>query len=127
MDVLTVENLSVSFYRPEGEIEAVKNVSFSLREGEILAIMGECAVQKHTETVTGYRKKKDGAHLCQRGRDYRLFGKADAKTTRQFLFHGVPKSDDGAASLHVCGGADHRGGASAAAEAYKKRASAKSG
>lgn len=30
MDVLKVENLSVSFYRPEGEIEAVKNVSFLL-------------------------------------------------------------------------------------------------
>ena len=41
MDLLEVENLSVSFYRPEGEIEAVKNVSFSLREGEILAAMGE--------------------------------------------------------------------------------------
>lgn len=46
MDVLKVENLSVSFYRPEGEIEAVKNVSFSLREGEILAVMGETGCGK---------------------------------------------------------------------------------
>lgn len=46
MDVLRVENLSVSFYRPEGEIEAVKNVSFSLGEGEILAIMGESGCGK---------------------------------------------------------------------------------
>ena len=36
MNLLEVENLSVSFYRPEGEIEALKNVSFSLREGDIL-------------------------------------------------------------------------------------------
>lgn len=40
MDVLAVKNLSVSFYRESGEIEAVKNVSFSLRPGEILVIMG---------------------------------------------------------------------------------------
>ena len=46
MDLLEVENLSVSFYRPEGEIEAVKNVSFSLREGEILAVMGESGCGK---------------------------------------------------------------------------------
>lgn len=46
MDVLTVKNLSVSFYRPSGEIEAVKNVSFSLREGEILVIMGDTGCGK---------------------------------------------------------------------------------
>lgn len=46
MDVLTVKNLSVSFYRPSGEIEAVKNVSFSLRAGEILVIMGDTGCGK---------------------------------------------------------------------------------
>ena len=46
MDVLTVKDLSVSFYRPEGEIEALKRVSFSLREGEILAVMGETGCGK---------------------------------------------------------------------------------
>lgn len=46
MDVLTVNNLSVSFYRPTGEIEAVKNVSFSLRSGEILVIMGDTGCGK---------------------------------------------------------------------------------
>ena len=46
MDVLTVKNLSVSFYRELGEIEAVKNVSFSLRPGEILVIMGDTGCGK---------------------------------------------------------------------------------
>jgi len=46
MDLLHVENLSVSFFRPEGELEALKNVSFSLREGEILAVMGETGCGK---------------------------------------------------------------------------------
>lgn len=46
MDVLTVRDLSVSFYRESGEIEAVKHVSFSLRPGEILVIMGDTGCGK---------------------------------------------------------------------------------
>ncbi len=46
MDVLTVKDLSVSFYRESGEIEAVKHVSFSLRAGEILVIMGDTGCGK---------------------------------------------------------------------------------
>lgn len=46
MDVLTVKNLAVSFYRESGEIEAVKNVSFSLRPHEILVIMGDTGCGK---------------------------------------------------------------------------------
>ena len=45
-EVLEVKNLSVSFYRPEGEIQALRDVSFSLRAGEILAIMGETGCGK---------------------------------------------------------------------------------
>lgn len=46
MDVLTVKDLSVSFYRESSEIEAVKHVSFSLRPGEILVIMGDTGCGK---------------------------------------------------------------------------------
>lgn len=46
LDVLTVKNLSVSFYRPTGEIEAVKHVGFSLQPGEILVIMGDTGCGK---------------------------------------------------------------------------------
>lgn len=46
MDVLTVKDLSVSFYRESGEIEAVKHVSFSLRPDEILVIMGDTGCGK---------------------------------------------------------------------------------
>ena len=45
-DLLEVKNLSVSFYRPEGELQALRNVSFSLHRGEILAIMGETGCGK---------------------------------------------------------------------------------
>ncbi|BBF44878.1 oligopeptide transport system permease protein OppB [Lachnospiraceae bacterium KM106-2] len=45
-DVLTVKNLEVSFYAPEGEVQAVRDVSFSLKSGEVLAIVGESGCGK---------------------------------------------------------------------------------
>jgi oligopeptide transport system ATP-binding protein len=39
--ILSVENLAVSFHTHEGEVEAVRGVSFTLDKGEVLAIVGE--------------------------------------------------------------------------------------
>lgn len=40
-ELLEVKNLSVSFDTPQGELQAVRDVSFCLHEGEVLAIVGE--------------------------------------------------------------------------------------
>ncbi len=45
-DILELKNLSVSFNTERGEVEAVRNVSLSLRKGEILAIVGESGCGK---------------------------------------------------------------------------------
>lgn len=45
-ELLEVKNLSVSFFTPEGEVQAVRNVSFSLGAGEVLAIVGESGCGK---------------------------------------------------------------------------------
>ncbi len=45
-DLLTIEHLSVSFDTPRGELEAVRDVSLSLRPGEVLAIVGESGCGK---------------------------------------------------------------------------------
>lgn len=45
-DLLEVKNLSVSFQTPLGEVQAVRDVSFSLRPGEVLAIVGESGCGK---------------------------------------------------------------------------------
>ena len=38
--LLEVKNLSVSIDGPAGEVQAVRDVSFSLKKGEVLAIVG---------------------------------------------------------------------------------------
>lgn len=45
-ELLEVKNLSVSFFTPAGEVQAVRDVSFSLRAGEVLAIVGESGCGK---------------------------------------------------------------------------------
>lgn len=44
--LLEIKNLSVSFAAPEGEIEAVRDVSLTLNKGEALAIVGESGCGK---------------------------------------------------------------------------------
>lgn len=45
-DILEVKNLSVCFDTPGGQVQAVRDVSFSLRQGEVLAIVGESGCGK---------------------------------------------------------------------------------
>ena len=45
-NLLEVKNLSVSFDSPAGEVQAVRDVSFSLNKGEVLAIVGESGCGK---------------------------------------------------------------------------------
>lgn len=40
-DLLEVSNLSTSFFTQGGEVQAVRDVSFSLRKGEVLGVVGE--------------------------------------------------------------------------------------
>lgn len=94
MDLLQVKDLSVSFYRPEGEMEAVKNVSFSLREGEILAVMGETGCGKSVlcksilKLLPDIAKIKAG-HVYVRGQEITDYSEKEMRRLRGRFFSMV--------------------------------------
>ncbi len=54
--ILEVKNLSVSFDSPKGEVQAVRDVSFSLKKGEVLAIVGESGLRRESNNISSYEE-----------------------------------------------------------------------
>ena len=46
--IVDVKNLNKNFYGKEGEVEAIKNLTFSLEEGQILTLLGPSGCGKST-------------------------------------------------------------------------------
>lgn len=47
-NILTIKNLSKTFNTKQGEIEAIKNISFDIKKGEIVSIVGQSGCGKST-------------------------------------------------------------------------------
>lgn len=62
MDLLKVENLSVTFSTYAGDVKAVRNVSFSVKEGETLAMVGEsgCGKSVTAKAIMGLLTNSSG-------------------------------------------------------------------
>ena len=93
-NLLEVRNLSVSFDTPEGEIQAVRNVSFALGEGEILAIVGESGCGKSVlcksilKLLPDIARIKNGQILLE-NTDITNFRDADMRRLRGRVFSMV--------------------------------------
>src|SRR5258706_2631729 len=52
MSLLDVNNLQISFFTDEGEVRAVDGVSFSIKKGETLALVGESGCGKSVTALS---------------------------------------------------------------------------
>lgn len=93
-ELLEVENLSVSFFTSYGEVQAVRDVSFSLRPGEVLALVGESGCGKSIlcksvmGLLPGTARRKSGSILV-RGEDIAGYGEREMEKLRGRLFSMV--------------------------------------
>ncbi|MBR2341086.1 MAG: ABC transporter ATP-binding protein [Clostridia bacterium] len=73
-EILQVNNLAVTFRVPNGNLQAVRSISFSLNEGETLAIVGESGSGKSvtSKSIMGIlpnSAKIDSGEILYRGQD----------------------------------------------------------
>ena len=93
-ELLEIKNLSVSFDTPQGELQAVRDVSLSLRAGEALAIVGESGCGKSVlcrtvmKLLPGNARIKSGTILAD-GADITHYRERDMERLRGQLFSMV--------------------------------------
>ena len=92
--ILEASNLSVSFDTDAGEVQAVRNVSLSLKEGEVLAIVGESGCGKSVlckslmKMLPGNARIKSG-NILANGIDITKYKERDMAKLRGTLFSMV--------------------------------------
>ena len=93
-ELLNIKNLSVSFRTAQGEVEAVRDVSLSLRSGEVLAIVGEsgCGKSVLCKSVMKLLPRNawiKGGTILADGRDITRCSQRDMERLRGRLFSMV--------------------------------------
>lgn len=90
-ELLEIKNLSVSFRTPQGEVEAVRDVSLTLRAGEVLAVVGESGCGKSVlcksvmKLLPRNARIKSGTILAD-GTDITRYSQRDMERLRGRLF-----------------------------------------
>jgi oligopeptide transport system ATP-binding protein len=85
--VLDIQNLSVSFFTPVGEVKAVDNVSYTLKYGEVMGIVGESGSGKSVEAysilgILDAPGKITGGKILFKGRDILTLGEQEKRALR---------------------------------------------
>ena len=80
--VLQIENLKTSFMTSNGEVQAVRGVSFSVEKGEILGIVGESGSGKSVTSMSVLRLLADTA-VIKEGSSIRFQGQELTTLTRK--------------------------------------------
>ena len=89
--LLEVKNLSVSIDGPAGEVQAVRDVSFSLKKGDVLAIVGESGCGKSVlcksimKLLPPSAKIKEGS-ICVNGQDITCYREKEMQKLRGRVF-----------------------------------------
>ena len=80
MNILSVQNLCKTYGKGENRVEALKNVSFDMREGEFAAVIGESGSGKSTLlNCIGALDTPTSGEICMDGQD--LFSMNEEKRT----------------------------------------------
>ncbi|MEG2143856.1 MAG: ABC transporter ATP-binding protein [Oscillospiraceae bacterium] len=76
MKILDISGLSLSYQSPRGELTALKNISFSVDEGEFVSIIGPSGCGKSTllSIVAGLLSPTDGTVTLNTGESTRAVG-----------------------------------------------------
>lgn len=93
-DILEVNHLSVCFDTPDGQVQAVRDVSFSLHRGEVLAIVGESGCGKSVLCKTIMKLLPRSARITSgsvtvNGADITRYRERDMQRLRGKLFSMV--------------------------------------
>jgi peptide/nickel transport system ATP-binding protein len=85
--ILEVENLRTSFFTAEGAVHAVDNVSFNVRRGEAVALVGESGCGKSVTAMSIMRLvappgRITGGSIRFRGRDLAELSERDMRKVR---------------------------------------------
>ena len=91
--ILQVKNISVVYHSPRGDVQATTDVSFDLRKGEALALIGESGCGKTTLSLSLIQMLPNNASVIAGEVLYTRDGKTqdvlklDTEGLRQFRWH----------------------------------------
>ena len=93
-ELLKIENLTVGIHSPAGKVQAVRDVSFELHPGEVLAIVGEsgCGKSMLCKSIMKLLPKSakiEGGQIWANGVDITKYSERDMRKLRGKLFSFV--------------------------------------